>query len=377
MKRLFTSILLTLPLCVFAQVAPDNNNWKINEVYISDAEKRYGLFIELHNETSPKGAPYEYYVSSNRKDPYQVRLKNGWKFHPDMRQKGYRAYRVSVIRFKRKSAKFYGHPDSLFLFKRSGSQFQLKDKFPVLWNDSLSIGRCGGGLCYFNMPTPGRINKNVNSVQFIPRRNYRASLQLGASAANNTGFLHVGYYPSAAFKIQKVVNRRTFYTGTSASIFYQGYTFNENIPLQSNVFNELIRSVDGKYSTFGLWAGKDIGLFLTPRVDISCGAGLIFATFSQQVYSETITADGTVLSTSPKEKQTIQNYGLPVLTFNAGLNYQLTPKWKIEFFHNIYFRTFSKNETIYYKTFNLGVSCAFMTKGKGYKEGVGIFNYLF
>jgi hypothetical protein len=380
MKRLLTSILFALPLGVFAQTtqsANDNNNWKINEVYVSDAEKRYGLFVELYNEKSPKGQPYDYYLSISRKDPYQMRLRSGWKFHIDGRQKGYMAYRVSVIRHKRKSAKFYGHPDSLFLFKRIDNQFVLKDKFPVLWSDSLSVGRCDGRLCYFNMPTPGRVNKNVNPHQNIQRRNYRASLLLGGSNAGNTGFANVTYYPSATFKVQKVINRRTFYTGTSAAIFYQGYTFNENALLPSSQYNELIRSVKGNYSAFGLWAGKDIGMFLTPRFDISCGAGLIFGSYSQQKYSETLTGDGTVIDKSPNQTQTIENYGLPILTFNAGLNYQLTRKWKIEFFHNIYFRTFSKNETIYYKSFTIGVSHAFMEKGRGYKEGAGIFNYLF
>jgi hypothetical protein len=226
------------------------------------------------------------------------------------------------------------------------------------------------------MPTPGRENKNVNPNQFIPRRNYRASLLLGAGYARNTDFLHVGYYPGVALKIQKVVNRRTFYTASSASIFFQGYTFNETVPLPTNNNTTVTRSVNGHYSSIGFWAGKDVGLFLTPRIDVSAGAGLVFGTYAWQNYNETITVDGLTVK-DDKQSQTISPYGLPVLTFNLGLNYKLTPKWKIEFLHTTRFRTFAKNETEYYNSYNLGLSYSFQEKGRGYKEGASILKYLF
>jgi hypothetical protein len=199
----------------------------------------------------------------------------------------------------------------------------------------------------------------------------------GVSSARNTDFSNPGYFPSVAVKIQKVVNRRLFYTGSSASLFYQGYSFKDSTSLQSSVYTELTRSVNGRYAAFGFWAGKDIGLFLTPRLDISCGAGLVFGTYARQNYNESLVGDGVTLINNRKQKQTISNYGLPVLTFNAGLNYQLTPKWKIEFLHTIRFRTFAKNETEYYKSFNIGVSYSFREKGRGYKEGAGILKHLF
>jgi hypothetical protein len=363
-----------------AQVTPDDNsNWKINEVYISDADTRYGLFLELYNPSSPKGQPYDYYLSTSRKDPYQIRLRKSWHFYSDQRQHGYRTYKISVLRFKRKSAKIYAHPDSLFLFRRVQNEFQLTDRFPVLWNDSLSVGRCGNKICYFNIPTPARENKNVRTVQYIPRRNYRVSFLPGASSANGAGFPHVGYYPSVAVKLQKVVNHRVLYTGTSAAIFFQGYTYKGMyaLPADTAIYKNLYREANGHRYSVGCWVTKDVGLFITPRLDISCGGGLILYTYQQDSYHETIIGDGTVLDRNAPVKSTIQNYGLPVLTFNAGLNYQLTSKCKIEFFHNIYFRTFSRGAEVYYKTFNLGVSYAFRQKGRGYKEGAGIFQYLF
>jgi hypothetical protein len=373
-KFLIILIIVVAPLQLLAQTKTGSNkNWVINEVYVSNSPTRYGLFVEVFSPDPSKASP-SLYFGTTRKD-VQFRAKG--KYHPDSQQKGYKAFKVSVVRFKMRTIRIGGRPDTLYLFARDGYEYKLQDAFPVVWSDTVSIGRCGNKICYFNMPTPGRENKNVNPNQFTPRRHYRASLLLGASYARNTDFLHVGYYPSVAFKIQKVVNRRTFYTGTSASIFYQGYTFNETVMPQTNNGTELIRSVDGHYSAIGLWAGKDIGLFLTPRLDISAGAGLVFGTYATQSYNETIIVDGATIKDDVKQNQTISSYGLPVLTFNVGLNYQLTSKWRIEFLHTTRFRTFAKNETEYYNSYNLGVSYLFQEKGRGYKEGAGILKYLF
>jgi hypothetical protein len=371
-KFLTLLILVVAPIGLLAQLNT-NKKWVINEVYINESPKRYGLFIEVYN--SDPNAPANFSLSSSRKDPDQIRIKS--KFHPDQRQKGYKAFKVSVVRFKSRTIRIYGRPDTLYLFSRDRYEYKLQDAFPVAWSDTTSIGRCGTKICYFNMPTPGRENKNVDPVQFIPRRNYRASFLLGAGYARNTDFENAGYFPSAAVKIQKVVNRRSFYTGSSASIFYQGYTFNETTKPQTNNGTELTRTIDGHYSAIGLWAGKDIGFFITPRFDISAGAGLVLGTYARQNYNETLIVDGVTIQDDVKQKQTISPYGLPVLTFNVGLNYQLTPKWKIEFLHTSRFRTFAKNETEYYNSFSLGVSCSFKEKGKGYKEGAGILKYLF
>jgi hypothetical protein len=380
MKTLVSLIFLIIPVCLMAQVTPTNKEWKINEIYISDADTRYGLFLELHNASSPKGQPYDYFLSTSKKDPYQIRLRKSWKFYPDQRQRGYRTYRVSVLRFKRKSAKLYAHPDSLFLFRRVQNEFQLTDRFPIIWSDSLSVGRCGDKICYFNIPTPGRENKNVRPIQYIPRRNYRVSFLPGASSANNVDLPHIGYYPSMIVKLQKVVNRRFFYTGTSAAIFFQGYRLGGGmyrLQADTSFYKNLFREAKGHNYSVGFWATKDVGLFITPRLDISCGAGLIFYTFQQNIEYVTEIGDGKTIKDHVKEKDTIEPYGLPVVTFNAGLNYQLTPKCKIEFFHNIFFRTLSHGTTVYNKTFNLGLSYSFHQKGRGYKEGAGIFKYLF
>jgi hypothetical protein len=362
-------MLVSASMGVLAQTnTSTNNKWVINEVYMTNSSTRYGLFVEVYSHDPSKASP-NLYFGTTKKD-IQFRAKG--KYHPDLQQKGYKAFKISTVRFKSRTIKIGGKPDTLYLFVRDGYEYKLQDAFPIAWSDTVSIGRCGNRICYFNMPTPGRENKNVNPNQFIPRRNYRASLLLGAGYARNTDFLHVGYYPVVALKIQKVVNRRTFYTGSSASIFFQGYTFNETVPLNTTV----TRTVNGHYSAIGFWAGKDIGLFLTPRVDVSAGAGLVFGTYAWQNYNETITVDG-LTAKDDKQSQTISPYGLPVLTFNLGLNYKLNSKWKIEFLHTTRFRTFAKNETEYYNSYNLGVSYSFQEKGRGYKEGAGILKYLF
>ncbi len=371
---IITILVLVIPKWMKAQ---DNNpssnkDWVINEVYVSEAPTRYGLFIELYNPSSPE-FPSDLYISTTKDHSDQYRLRTRLRYHPDQRQRQYRAFKVSTIRYKRKSIRIYEKPDTVYLFKRVNYEFEFKDAFPILWNDSLSLGRCGNRICYFNIPTPGRVNKNVKSVRYMPRRGYRLAILGGSSSAINTGFSNgVGRIPSFIIKGQKIVNRRLFYTTSTASIYSQGYYFNNTTDTTtSNGY--LIRNVNGYYASIGISAGKEIGIYLTPRIDLSCGASLVIASYTRQIYNEHRTFTPTNSATTQediKQNQRIGNYPLPVLTFNSGLNYQLTPKLKIELSYNILFRTFEKSGRTYFHSLNIGLSTYLTSKGRGYRDGL-------
>ncbi|HEY8935875.1 MAG TPA: hypothetical protein VIM65_11670 [Cyclobacteriaceae bacterium] len=334
--------------------------WLINEIYASDDDKRFGLFLEVQSKTKKKISS-NLFASVERDYPWQFKLKSRTDYNPDIRKKGYNAVKISAVRMRARTIKLYNRPDSIFLFRRINDQFLLEDAFPILWNDSLSIGRCDGKICKFNIPTPGRPNKNVEPWQYMPRKFYRVSILGGGSTANNTGFAHTGYYPAYGVKVQKVVNRRLYYLTTMASIFQQGYSFN-----QTETFPTSTRKVNGHYSGFQFYVGKEAGVFVTPRFDLTAGAAIVLYTYAHQVYDETFIINSTTETT--KHDVSIENYQLPVMCFNFGLNYQLTPIYRIELFSNLVFRTYQKNETIYYRSLSIGLSRSLRIKGRGYRE---------
>lgn len=366
-KNIFIILMLILSSGLHAQEKPKSDNWIINEVYASDKPKRYGLFLELFNSTDNK-VPDDLYISDSKQNPQQARLSSKSKYTPDFRKKNYRTFRVSAVRFRRRSIRLYNTADTLYLFKRVGYEYIVKDSFPVIWNDSLSLGRCGNRICYFNIPTPGRPNQNVDPVEYMPRKNYRITVLGGISYAANAG--SNGNFPSFGVRGQKITNKRLIYTATSVAIFQQGYSFSTQDSLSPILVK---RTTKGHYSAIELWAGKDIGLYLTPRLDIAIGGALVLATYRQQVYDETNVIDtggGVLEEESRSRRETLGRYDLPVITFNGGLNFQLTPKVRIETLYNILFRTFEKNETIYYQSLNIGLSYSFKHKGRGYREGL-------
>jgi len=386
--------ILAIPQWLLAQKEKykrTSKDWMLNEVYVSDSSSRYGLFVEIYNPSKEKKVTSDLYLSTEKDSPGQYRLKSKSRFHPDLKKKGYNAFKVSAVRFRSRTIRMYGQTDTLYLYKRINYEFYLTDSIPVIWNDSLSVGKCGDRLCIFNMPTPGRINKNIQPYQHMPRKLYRGSILLGTSSANNIGKSllqknsaaseassyagnnRISAFPSFGIKVQKVVNRRSFYTTTTVALFHQGYSFKGTESDSTNT-GYVTRKLDGYYSAVSIWAGKDIGVFLTPRFDISIGGALVLATYARQNYDETIDfvrkSDNEVFHDHYKQKETPANYQLPVLTFNSSLNYRLTPRYKIELFYNILFRTFQKTETIYYHSINIGVSKSFRHKGRGYREAL-------
>ena len=112
--------------------------------------------------------------------------------------------------------------------------------------------------------------------------------------------------------------------------------------------------------------GKEAGIFVTPRFDLSAGAAIVLYTYAHQVYDETFIINST--SETTRHDVNIENYQLPVMCFNFGLNYQLTPIYRIELFSNVVFRTLEKNETIYYRSLSIGLSRSLRIKGRGYRE---------
>lgn len=359
-------VMFIIPKWMIAQDTntPDDKSWVINEVYVSEAPTRYGLFIELYNPSDPD-LPPDLYISTSKDHSDQYRLRNKLRFHPDQRQQKYRAFKVSVMRFKRRSIKIYERPDTVYLFRRVNYEFEFQDAFPVLWNDSLSLGKCGNRICYFNIPTPGRVNKNVNPIRYMPRRGYKLSILGGSSSATNTGFSSgVGRIPSFNIKGQKIVNRRLFYTTTSAAVYSLGYSFNNTEILPAKDGAEVTHKSDGYYVSIGCWIGKEIGIYLTPRFDVSAGIGIVPISYTRQIYTETIN------SVSQKQNQRIGNYSLPVFNFTSGLNYQLTSKFKIEIAYNVLFRTFEKSGRTYFNSLAIGLSTYLNSKGRGYREGL-------
>ncbi len=371
-KAIVSILLLTAPLLLSAQDNSTDKAWVINEIYASKLPTRLGLFVELYNPLSDK-IPFDLYLSTNKKMPDLFRIRIKSHYNPDLRKKGYTAFKISRYH-KARSILLYHIVDTLYLFRKTKNEYSLQDQLPILWSDTLSIGRCGKRICYFNVGTPGQPNKSVNEDQLIPRKNYRISVLGGTSSANNTGFSDgVGSTPSFGVKAQKNTNRRLFYHAISAALFTQGYLF--KTPQQTTVTatGEFVRSAEGYYRSIQFWAGEEIGVFITPRLDFSCGAALVLGSFSWQRYDEKrifTPVNGIPIQEHRKQNQVIGNYGLPVLTFNAGLNYELPSRLKIELFHTILFRTFEKTETIYYKSFNIGVSVPFSAMGRAYRDAL-------
>ena len=132
-KIIIIVLVSIVPVCVQAQEAINSNDqgWVINEVYISDAPKRYGLFVEFYNPAKPKKFPNNFFLSTSRDHSDQFRLRA--KYNPDQRQRGYQSFKVSTVRFKRRTIKLYGRPDTLYLFKQVDYELHVQDSFPVLW----------------------------------------------------------------------------------------------------------------------------------------------------------------------------------------------------------------------------------------------------
>jgi hypothetical protein len=377
MRKKIVAVLLAIggiPSGVWAQKSPINYNhtsdWAINETYINSSPKRYQLFVELYSPSSSK-IPFNLLLSPDKNYPFPFRLKTARRCRPHLQRNGYKAFRVSTVKFKHHTIRMTHKYDTLYLLEklRNGT-FQVRDSFPILWNDTTSYGPCNMNRqpCTFNVPTPGFPNINVDSTLLMPRKSYQLSVVGGISTATRTGFNNTGVMSAYGIQLQRVINRKEFYTTLQFFYLYHGYSFRDKEVLTTAV-GELAREVNGYYSSHSFGVDTGAGLYLTLKTEAFFNVGLLLNT-AHQTYTDKrlfITKDGTRTEETTLQYQKA-NYSQPAFTYTIGFNYKLLRGLKARIAYNTILSLSNKKEAIHHHGLTAGLSVNFRNRGIAYKK---------
>jgi len=373
---------------------------KISEVKVIELNrhvkkiKRYDTFVEIYNGSDQMLRSTRNYFLGTEDFPNQVRLNPVASFSNNrflrfikgsasIKPWSWKSYRIRYGIMGKTGLNIENDKGTIYLTFWNGSGYEMVDSMAYRsLPDPRSMGRCKPdsiGMCYYNMATPGRPNKDVAPHQVHSKTASFIALSGMAVTARNTGFSEkAGYRGGWSLIIGQRKNFRTFFTTFQGGLMSRGYSFDTQETLET-FRGTIVRNLDGHYQSLDLFGEGNAGVYLFRNLDVFVGVSVMMNLSRRQVFTENrifTPLDGEVIEETFDNDMDIEFDYTPDLGLTAGMNYQLNPAFDLRAAWQYSFSTleegslFDNSESIFFHAWMLGIAYRINHLPKSYRDYV-------